>query len=225
MSLTPDIWMPTLRGRAIDMVEPSAVQVDFAETADMLASVYRYAGAAEKPVSVANHTLIADRCALAYGGSKRLRALVALHDCHETRIGEIPTPSARALAAIAGQMYGLPAAEQVTQALAELKRRHDIAIHKAASIAMPNAEEQLFIKRCDLSALATERRDCLGPQPLAWAAEVEAAPCLPQRIRLLPPGDAALKLHQLFLELLPGARAQSEREASVKARATGARVA
>ena len=170
MSLAPDICMQSLRGRAVDMVEPSPVQVDFAEIADMLSTLNRYAGAAEKPVSVANHTIIAVACAAAFGGNARRRALVALHDCHEARIGDIPTPAAHALAAIAGQLYGLPASDHVKQAIAELKRRHDIAIHKAAGIDMPDAEEREFIRRCDIAALATERRDYLCAQPRAWAA-------------------------------------------------------
>lgn len=225
MKIGDTIWMQSLRGRAIDMVEPSPVQVDFAEIADMLSTVNRYCGAAERPVSVANHTLIAVACAEAFGGNARRRALVALHDCHEARISDIPTPAAQALAAIAGQMYGLPAADHVKQALAEMKRRHDIAIHKAAGIDMPDAEEREFIRRCDIAALATERRDYLAAPPQAWAAEIEAAPRLPQRHRLLPPGDAALALHRLFLEMLPGARAQSAREAGIQARAKGERVA
>ncbi len=144
------------------MVEPRADQVDFAEIADQMADIARYAGAADPMVSIANHTLIADRVAVTSGATPRLRALVLLHDQHETRIGETPTPATHARIAIATQMFGLPVADALRQVFDEEKRRHDRAIHEAAGIAMPTADEKLFIHHCDIVALATEKRDFLA---------------------------------------------------------------
>ena len=212
MSAAPKVWLQSRKGRVIDMVEPRASEVDFAEIADQLADVNRYAGSAERAVSVANHTLIADACAEAFGATLRQRQVVVLHDLHESRIGEAPTPSTRAKVAIAVEMFGLPAGDMLRQVLDEEKRRRDIAIYAAAGIPMPTAEERVFLHRCDLAALKTERRDYLAPQPMPWAPHIEAAQALPRRIKLLPPAEASLALHKLFLILLPGARAQSARE-------------
>jgi hypothetical protein len=214
MSSAPKIWLQSRKGCVIDMVEPRADQVDFAEIADQLALLNRYAGASDLAVSVANHQLIADACAVAFGATLRQRQIVVLHDGHESRIGEVPTPSTRAKLEIGLQMFGLPFSDQLRQVLDEEKHRHDIAIHATAGIAMPEAAERLFIHRCDLAALKTERRDYLATPPMPWAPEVEAAPALPRRIKLLPPAEASLALHQLYLELLPGARAQSPRGAT-----------
>ncbi|MDF2621431.1 MAG: uncharacterized protein K0S00_4090 [Xanthobacteraceae bacterium] len=211
MSVAPRIWLQSRRGRVVDMVEPRADQVDFAEIADQMADIARYAGAAVPMVSIANHTLIADRVAVTSGATPRLRALVLLHDQHETRIGETPTPATHARLAIATQMFGLPVADALRQVFDEEKRRHDRAIHEAAGIAMPTAEEKLFIHHCDIVALATEKRDFLASPPMPWARAVEQAVPLKHRQRLLPPGAAAIELHGLFLDLLPGARAQSQR--------------
>lgn len=207
----PRIWLQSRKGRVLDMVEPQAGAVDFEEIADQLAQVNRYAGASDVPVSVANHTLICDRVAQMSGATERQRALVLLHDAHETRIGEAPTPSTQAKIAIAAQLYGAAGADMVRQVLAEEKRRHDRAIYEAARIAPPSAEELFFVHHCDVTALATERRDFLARPPMPWSAATEAATPLRQRQRLLPPPVAALELHKLFLAFLPGARAQSER--------------
>jgi len=212
MSAAPTVWMPSRKGRVIDMVEPRADQVYFAEIADQLADICRYAGAAERAVSVANHQLITDACAVAFGATLRQRQVVVLHDAHESRIGEAPTPSTQAKLAIGLQMFGLPFSDQMRLVLDEEKRRHDMAIYAAAGIPMPTSEERLFIHACDLAALKTERRDYLASQPMAWAPQIEEAPALPRRIKLLAPPDAAAALHRLYLELLPGARAQSDRD-------------
>ncbi|MCS0501416.1 hypothetical protein [Ancylobacter mangrovi] len=212
--IAPSIWHQSPSGRALDMVEPAAAQVDFAEIAGQLALVNRYAGASRVPVSVANHTLIADRVAVLSGATERLRALVLLHDCHETRIGEVPAPSTRAKLAIARQLYGLPGEDVVREVLAEEKRRHDRAIHEAAGIALPTLEEKAFIHHCDIGALATERKHFLVEPPMPWAREVEQAAFLRQRPALPVPVEAAEELHALFLAFLPGARAQSARAPS-----------
>jgi hypothetical protein len=226
MSLTPDIWSQSLKGRAIDLAAPSPVQVDFREICDQLATINRYAGAAERPVSVANHTLVAVECALRRApGDERLAALVLMHDFHETRLGDTPSPAQQAYAAKHEALWGPGEGKKLRASLAAVAFDHDTAIHKAAGIAMPSQVERVDILACDLAALKTERRDCLAPPPMAWAPAIEAADILPRRIRLLSIGDAADELHRLCLRLLPGARAQSEREVSIKARATGARVA
>ncbi|MDR6952327.1 hypothetical protein J2X65_001682 [Ancylobacter sp. 3268] len=214
----PLVWLQSLNGRAIDMVEPRADQVDFAEIADTLSTLNRYSGAAEKPVSVALHTLVALDCAIAFGANPRWRALVLLHDLHEQRLGDETTPCFQAMLAIALQVFGLKAEDHVRQVRAELRHRHDIAIHVAAGIAMPTAEERLFIRFCDIAALKTERRDFLATPPMPWGEEIEHAPALPRPIRWRKPPDAAADLKQAFIDYLPGARAQSDRAPANTAR-------
>lgn len=211
MTLAPRIWLQSRKGRALDLVEPVPGQVDWSEVADTLAYINRYVGAADFAVSVANHTLIAYRAACAVGATERERALVLVHDAKETRIGDKATPVKHAELAVARQMFGLKGEDMLREVMAELERRHDRALYAAAGIEPPGDAEAAFVKRCDITALVTERRDFLARSPMKWAAEIEAVPPLPTRQRLLPPARAAIELHQLFLAHLPGARTQSAR--------------
>lgn len=215
MSLTPRIWKQSRYGRAIDLVEPRADQVDFAEVADQLSLINRYVGASTVAVSVANHTLIAFRAAERAGATERERALVLLHDAKETRIGDKATPVKAMEFAVAREIMGLKGEDTLRQVMAEIERRHDAAIYAAAGIAPPNEAEHAFVKHCDIVALNTERRDYLARSPMPWGAEIEAVPALSTRQRLLPPAAAALALHALFIAHLPGARAQSARAAPI----------
>lgn len=218
MSTPPRVWLQSRYGRALDLVEPYAQQVNFAEIADQLALINRYVGASTVAVSVANHTLIAFRAAERAGATERERALVLLHDAKETRIGDKATPVKAMEFAVALEMFGLKGEDTVRQVMAEVERRHDTAIYAAAGLNPPSEAEEAFVKRCDITALVTERRDFLSPPPMPWAPSIEAVPPLPSRQRLLPPAAASLALHALFLSHLPGARAQSARAAPITQR-------
>ncbi|GLK71683.1 hypothetical protein KHC23_12910 [Ancylobacter dichloromethanicus] len=213
MSLPPRVWLQSRNGRALDLVAPRPGQVDFAEIADQLALINRYVGASSVAVSVANHTLIAYRVACAVGATERERALVLLHDVHESRIGDKAPPVKAMEFAIAREMFGATAEDTLRQVMAEIERRHDAAIHAAALVDPPSEAEKAFVHRADLTALVTERRDFLSRPPMPWAPSIEAVPPLPTRQRLLPPARAAIELHELFIAHLPGARAQSFRAA------------
>lgn len=218
MSLTPRVWLQSRYGRALDLVEPHAEQVNFAEIADQLALINRYVGASTVAVSVANHTLIAFRAAERAGATEREKALVLLHDAKETRIGDKATPVKAMEFAVALEMFGLKGEDTVRQVMAEVERRHDAAIYAAAGIAPPSEAEEAFVKHCDIVALNTERRDFLAPPPMPWGAHIEAVAPLSSRQRLLPPPAASLALHELFISHLPGARAQSARAAPITQR-------
>ncbi|VTZ22599.1 conserved hypothetical protein [Methylocella tundrae] len=190
------IWMQTLRGRPIDMVDPVPAEVDFREIADTLSTVNRYCGAALKPVSVALHTIIAFEAA-----REEVKPLVLLHDAHEARIGDITTPTKLALCEIAGMYPGGRAL--MTQALFEIARRHDRAIHTAAGLPLPTSAQHDEIKRADIIALRTERRDFLSPCAKAWAPDIEAATPLRKVYRLRAAFDVADELYALFRAYLP----------------------
>ncbi|MFD2030916.1 hypothetical protein ACFSKM_12680 [Ancylobacter dichloromethanicus] len=142
MSLPPRVWLQSRNGRALDLVAPRPGQVDFAEIADQLALINRYVGASSVAVSVANHTLIAYRVACAVGATERERALVLLHDVHESRIGDKAPPVKAMEFAIAREMFGATAEDTLRQVMAEIERRHDAAIHAAALVDPPSEAEK-----------------------------------------------------------------------------------
>jgi hypothetical protein len=194
----PLVWTQTRRGHAFDLLEPRAEDVDFDEIAETLAHLPRFAGGSEKPISVAQHTLIAALAAPAW-----LRPWVLLHDAHEAYIGDITTPVVRALDAI--WLEGRPARTGVlpSAAVAALKHRIDQAVHDAAGLRMPGEAERGAIALADRRALVTERRDFCARPPLSWGHEIEATAPLTMVFRYRKPIDVAAELAEAFRASLP----------------------
>jgi 5'-deoxynucleotidase YfbR-like HD superfamily hydrolase len=197
------IWTQTLKGKAFDLLNPDPKQVDFKEIAEQLARINRYAGGSEKPISVAQHTLIAMDAA-APGD----RAAVALHDAHEAYIGDLPNPAIQALYASIDEVYGAEAASAMKSSLGYLKDRLDAAIFTAAALPLPALVEGQAkrIRHADLVALVTERRDFLAAKPRPWAPEIEAVKPLPKKYRFKSHLDVADELYAAFKTYLPALR-------------------
>ena len=160
------IWKQTFTGRAVDMLAPAAADIAFADVAHALALINRYDGHTRQPISVAQHCVMGAEAMLHETGSVRLAALFLLHDAHEAYVGDTGTPVQLALAALC------PAAGE---ALRKLRRRFDVAIHVAAGVTLPGAEEHRAVKRMDLRMLRAERDALMAVRPQDWAPEVEAA--------------------------------------------------
>lgn len=190
------IWAQSLRGRAIDLIKPDAASIDFLEIAETLSKINRFSGATEKPISVAQHTLIA-----ADASDESLKPWVLLHDAHEAYIGDITTPVVLALSKICDELGYV--SEAVSQSLDELKKRHDIVIHQAAKISMPTATQKLLIRQCDVRALKTERRDFLSKPPREWDGDINTAAPLKNTYRYRSAPDMAIALYEQFCRYLP----------------------
>ncbi len=200
------IWTQTRFGKAFPLVNPDPALVDFKEIALTLAELPRYAGNFEKPISVAQHTLIALDACMAADGTALDRAYVLIHDAHEAYMGDITAPVAEALAAIAGETgeaHSRAAKWVVRNAIDGLKARLDAAIHTAAGLPLPDPKRRERIRVADLAALQTERRDFLARSPKPWSKMIEAAQPLKKTYRLRPPADIAEDLHKLFKTYLP----------------------
>lgn len=193
-------WLPSVNGLPIDLVAPRAVEVDFAEIAHALAHVNRFAGNAREPVSVGLHTLIGYDFV-----APPLRAKWLLHDAHEARLGDTTAPAKEAAHAVAAELYGAGIADKIAEVRAELEARHDAAIHAAAGVVAPTAEERAALRVADLRALATERRDFTtrGPAPRPWA--IDTLGILPgaKVWRWMPPVAVEARLVVLFRAELP----------------------
>jgi 5'-deoxynucleotidase YfbR-like HD superfamily hydrolase len=197
------IWTQTLKGTAFDLLNPDPKLIDFKEIAEQLARINRYAGGSEKPISVAQHTLIAMDAA-----EPRDRAAVALHDAHEAYIGDLPTPAIQALHASIDEIHGAEAAAAMKSSLGYLKDRLDAAIFTAAGLPLPALVEGQTkrIRHADLVALVTERRDFLAAKPLDWAPEIEAVKPLPKKYRFKSHLDVADELYAAFKSCIPALR-------------------
>lgn len=127
-----------------------------------------------QPLSVARHCLIGARLFEQAGQVERARAFL-LHDAHEALIGDITTPVAIALGNVADAEFpgkaGYPASHFVKTAIAGLKHRCDVWLHRAAAVPFPLAEHVASdVKRMDLALLKFEAmRGGLVNRHPAWS--------------------------------------------------------
>lgn len=198
------IYTATRSGAGFDLLSPNPAAIDFDEIAMTLAFINRFNGAFEKPVSVAQHTLIAVECA-----PFSLKPWVALHDAHEYVLGDWTRPAVAAVSHIANGIAAESGAA-FRIALDQLRQSHDAAIHEAAGLPMPTPQQAVDILKFDNIALATERRDFLARPRFRWGAIDHVQPA-PRRYGFLPPDVVGTKLAQLFRTLLPSLSDRSPR--------------
>lgn len=134
-------------GQLIDLARPSRAAVpDIGTLAHHLAQINRFTGAARRPYSVAEHSLLVADIA-----ERELRMTVhgqlaaLLHDAHEALTSDASTPAKAAI----GPAWG------------QFEHPWQRALQCAYAIVTPSAALRGAIKRADLMALAIERRDLM----------------------------------------------------------------
>lgn len=140
-------YMITRYGRRIDIPRPKQDQIHIDDIAAHLARLPRFCGATVRTYTVAQHSVHVMMLAKAAGAGDTLQLAALLHDAHEAYMGDIPTP----FKAVAGPI--MHATENDLQR-AVLARFGVTTVYETC-----RAE----IKRFDLVALATERRDLMHP--------------------------------------------------------------
>lgn len=148
-------WGLTSAGRVIDHtnIMATASKLSPGEIAHSLATINRYTGHALRPISVAEHSLlVADILEQGMGLGVHAQLAGLLHDAHEVATGDMATP-----------VKGM-----VGPAWASFEREWEHAFHKAFGLCAAMASYGPAIKRADLIALATERRDLMHPGGPPW---------------------------------------------------------
>lgn len=163
-------WIQTYSGGAFPLLTPGPEHVHLRDISEALAKLCRFTGHTRWPYSVAQHSLYVADLVRAYG---RIDAepYALLHDAHEAYVGDVATPTKRALDLVSRGGAGVGplasgGAAGVASALEQLVAPIDLAIHRRFGLAWPPAPDvQDIVKHCDLMALATERRDVLLDGP------------------------------------------------------------
>jgi 5'-deoxynucleotidase YfbR-like HD superfamily hydrolase len=200
-AVSPRAWQRMLSGRRLDLLDPSALDIEIEDIAHGLARVARWNGQTSGAhiFSVAQHSLLVE--ALARARVPRLdrsrRLAVLLHDAPEYVIGDMISPfkgvigdaykavERRLLAAI-HRRFGLP-----VHSAPELERLIKIADREAAYLEATRlagfgaAEARRFFGRPPVISAAIER-DYLKP----WPAETAQARYL-ERFRKLAEESAS----------------------------------
>lgn len=157
---TPDDWIVTAAGHELDLRQPAPGMLDATTLAHSLAQLNRFTGHASRPYSVAEHSLLVVEILqrelgvtpATLAGTQTL-LLGLMHDAHEALCGDLHTPGKR----------------QVGPAWRQFEGRMEHAVRRAYALRVVAAVEGERVKRADLIALATERRDLLPATPTPWA--------------------------------------------------------
>lgn len=168
--------MVTFSGRYVSLLAPTPDDVHEVDLAHHLATINRFTGAAIRPLSVAEHSLLCLHIArmVLKVTDPVVHLCVLLHDAHEAYLQDDTTPKRQAV-------QQLSCAAAVAQA--ELRGRFDRAIGIRFGIQGASEAARDVIRRCDLIALATERRDLVADQARDWPAltGVKPADCVDLR--------------------------------------------
>lgn len=148
-------WMLTASGGeyhltgAQVLLPGNAPRID--DIAHALATINRFNGHTTRPYSVAEHSLLVADIAASRGASRAVQLACLLHDAHEAYVGDMHSPAKWALG-VAWIGFEAP---------------HLANVRAALGIKTISAAARAEIKRCDLIALATERRDLTRFDPAA----------------------------------------------------------
>ena len=191
----PRAWQRMLSGRRLDLLDPSALDIEIEDIAHGLARVARWNGQTKGPniFSVAQHSLLVEALARMRVPrlDRRRRLVVLLHDAPEYVIGDMISPfkgvigdaykivERRLLAAI-HRRFGLPVSSPPElEALTKAADRAAAFLEATRLAGFETAEARRFFGRPPPVTAAFEK-DYLKP----WPAETAQARYL-ERFRLL----------------------------------------
>lgn len=165
-------------GAGVDLLAPTAADVDFDAIAEQLAKEPRFNGATRgRFYSVAEHCCRGADAILAETGADGVAAYFLLHDGHEAFLRDDTTPKKVAIAELAAERFGV-LADHIMETFRLLEYRLDAAIHEAAGLPWPVGYSLgVSVKNYDLRMFATEWRDLMahGEHP-DWAPYVGYRP-------------------------------------------------
>lgn len=144
-------WMLTSHGREHHLTGAGLQlnQPDISEIAYALAQINRFCGHAKRPYSVAEHSVLVSSIAEGEGASTTAQLAALLHDAHEAYTGDVSSPAKWAI----GMAWGL------------FEDGEAASVHNALGVRAAMCAHRASIKRWDLIALATERRDLTAYDP------------------------------------------------------------
>lgn len=154
-------WMITRTGAHFDLQHVAPLSISTLDIAHALANINRFTGHAMRPYSVAEHSLLVVEIMERDFGIRQPGPLLAglLHDAHEAYTGDLSTPMKDMIDAASNGAWRR-----------EEQRIADAVLLRFNILHTSQAHHEL-VKRADLMALATERRDLLPTTPEPW-------PCL-----------------------------------------------
>ncbi|MDP3651076.1 MAG: HD domain-containing protein [Rhodoferax sp.] len=212
----------TSAARELQLAGPGAQHADnvpgIREIAHSLSYVNRFTGHASRGYSVAEHSLLVMMIARnVFGASPAAQLAALMHDAHECITGDTTSPVKQVLGS----------------AWAQFEAIHEHAVRKSYGLLGVFEQHGAMIKKCDLIALATERRDLLPyvhhwhtPWPVLDAPGAKVLAWNDVNLQTPPPFDMVSTFEDAALELMDQAKyelcvaitsqADSERTARIR---------
>jgi len=155
-------WMLTATGATVDLRWLRGDDISLLDIAHHLAQLNRYTGAASRPYSVAEHSLLVCEIAERERGVRSPAMLLAhlMHDAHEAYTNDVSSP----LKQVLGPGW------------ADTENRIAWQVHQRFGICVASAAAARDIKWCDLTALSTERAQLLPPSGPDWPCTASHPP-------------------------------------------------
>ena len=221
-------WILTNSARPFDLLNPRAENVITTDLAHALSLVCRFNGHCAHHYSVAQHSLLVAYIIEKEGGTPEEQLAGLLHDGTEAYISDLTRPlklllieAARQrqiawldlVGQVSAQSHAVSLDAAATRILTtaeregvsllldtyhEIEQRIWLAIAERFHLApeLPDC-----VKRADMIALATEKRDLLPDHPAAWECLEGYAP-LPERILQMQPDIVRQQFHDRLLGLM-----------------------
>lgn len=154
--MTP--YLTTASGQRYRLTGPELDAPRIGDIAHHLAQINRFTGAASRPYSVAEHSLLCEHIAASEGAGSMARLCALMHDAHEFVTADFASPAKIALRYWSHEPTPYDSFE-------ELHARNLLSEFGLYSESIRNYAN---IKRWDLIALATERRELMPADGEEW---------------------------------------------------------
>ncbi len=178
-------WMQVgPNGHPFHLVDLDITEVQAGDIIPALSKICRFGAQTRHFYSVAQHSVLVSHLV-----PKELAWQGLVHDFHEAYVGDIVTPIKRALKAFNPAMY---------DSWKIWLESIEATVARAFSVPYPMHPK---VKRADLVAFATERRDLMPRASVGW--DPMPRPSTKFRIEPLSPDAAETLLWERYLDLVP----------------------
>lgn len=150
-------YLLTASGQRYRLTGPELDAPRIGDIAHHLAQINRFTGAASRPYSVAEHSLLCEHIAASEGAGPLARLCALMHDAHEYVTADFASPAKLALLWWDGQQRQGAGTSDYDY----FEAIHAAHVRESFGLSDVFIAHRQAIKRWDLIALATERRDLM----------------------------------------------------------------
>lgn len=157
-------YLTTASGQRYRLTGPELDTPRIEDIAHHLAQINRFTGAASRPYSVAEHSLLCEHIAASEGAGPMARLCALMHDAHEAYTSDMASPAKLAMRYLTDCDTGV----MIGSCYDAFEDNHSWNVRHAFDLLGGFAKHGADVRRWDLIALATERRDLMPNDGDGW---------------------------------------------------------